>query len=375
MFNKQWLWEKLKGCNEVSALVVTKNGDSPTGSKVAILYIIYSVYIILCIHISDLRDSFFNFRDEIEIFNSLSCGSRSRFSRSRFFIIESHVSRRDRDFSSLNLVVRDEIENFHHWILKFETRSRCFSFQAGRWRRSPLVFPLVQGSSFWQVLHLAFSLGSLSKKLPHKTPIFGWCLHRENQSLTDANLIDIPLLSLFSPITQNIMQKSDESESSLMFDDKKWNIVRTWKVGVLPNLKWHKELEWVNTIDPVYMYILYVYNLKLAGRYIAEFSFLEARSRFFLFLSRFLRRDRDFCFPHLVFRDEIEIFAFLISFFKTRSRYFLSLSRFSRRFETKSRAKSHEIFRDRDISLGSASQFRIKNRFWQRHVYSAPFTC
>ena len=50
MFNKQWLWEKLKGCNEVSALVVTKNGDSPTGSKVAILYIIYSVYIILCIH-------------------------------------------------------------------------------------------------------------------------------------------------------------------------------------------------------------------------------------------------------------------------------------------------------------------------------------
>ena len=31
-------------------MVVTKNGDSPTGSKVAILYIIYSVYIILCIH-------------------------------------------------------------------------------------------------------------------------------------------------------------------------------------------------------------------------------------------------------------------------------------------------------------------------------------
>ena len=84
-----------------------------------------------------------------------------------------------------------------------------------------------------------------------------------------------------------------------------------------------------------------------------KISFFETRSRFFLFLSRFLRRDRDFCFPYLVFRDEIEIFAFLISFFETRSRFFLSLSRFSRRFETKSRAKSHEIFRDRDISLGS----------------------
>ena len=84
-----------------------------------------------------------------------------------------------------------------------------------------------------------------------------------------------------------------------------------------------------------------------------KISFFETRSRFFLFLSRFLRRDRDFCFPYLVFRDKIEIFAFLISFFETRSRFFLSLSRFSRRFETKSRAKSHEIFRDRDISLGS----------------------
>ena len=101
---------------------------------------------------------------------------------------------------------------------------------------------------------------------------------------------------------------------------------------------------------------LYVcYHLKLAARYILlKISFFETRSRFFLFLSRFLRQDRDFCFPYLVFRDEIEIFAFLISFFETRSRFFLSLSRFSRRFETKSRAKSHEIFRDRDISLGSA---------------------
>ena len=51
-----------------------------------------------------------------------------------------------------------------------------------------------------------FFTGKPFKKLPHKTPIFSWCLHRENQSLTDANLIDIPLLSLFSPITQNIMQ-------------------------------------------------------------------------------------------------------------------------------------------------------------------------
>ena len=95
---------------------------------------------------TDLRDTFFNFRDEIEIFTSLSCGSRSRFSRSRFFIIESHVSRRDRDFSSLNLVVRDEIENFHHWILKFETRSRCFSFLSStnfkpQSREQRMIFP------------------------------------------------------------------------------------------------------------------------------------------------------------------------------------------------------------------------------------------
>ena len=86
------------------------------------------------------------FEIEIEIFTSLSCGSRSRFSRSRFFIIESHVSRRDRDFSSLNLVVRDEIENFHHWILKFETRSRCFSFLSStnfkpQSREQRMIFP------------------------------------------------------------------------------------------------------------------------------------------------------------------------------------------------------------------------------------------
>lgn len=50
---------------------------------------------------------------------------------------------------------------------------------------------------------------------------------------------------------------------------------------------------------------LYVYyHLKLAARYIAE---------------------------NLVFRDKIEIFSFLISFFETRSRFLLSLSRFSRR--------------------------------------------
>ena len=50
---------------------------------------------------------------------------------------------------------------------------------------------------------------------------------------------------------------------------------------------------------------LYVYyHLKLAERYIAE---------------------------NLVFRDKIEIFSFLISFFETRLRFLLSLSRFSRR--------------------------------------------
>ena len=89
-------------------------------------------------------------------FTSLSCGSRSRFlppyhvvrdrdrdfylsimwfeieifhhwiscfeTRSRFFIIESRSSRRDREFSSLNLEVRDEIDMlFISFVNKFQT--------------------------------------------------------------------------------------------------------------------------------------------------------------------------------------------------------------------------------------------------------------
>ena len=50
----------------------------------------------------------------------------------------------------------------------------------------------------------------------------------------------------------------------------------------------------------------------------------EASSKIYCWKSRFSRQDRDFFFSYLVFWDEIEIFAFLISFFETRSRFLLS---------------------------------------------------
>ena len=65
---------------------------------------------------------FFYFRDEIEILlPSVSClETRSRFfhkisgfeTRSIFLFTESQASRRDRDFLSFNLEIRDKIENF-----------------------------------------------------------------------------------------------------------------------------------------------------------------------------------------------------------------------------------------------------------------------
>ena len=68
------------------------------------------------------RDAFFDFRDEIEILlPSVSClETRSRFfhkisgfeTRSRFLFTESQASRRDRDFLSFDLEIRDEIEIF-----------------------------------------------------------------------------------------------------------------------------------------------------------------------------------------------------------------------------------------------------------------------
>ena len=56
---------------------------------------------------------------EIEIFHHwISCFE----TRSRFFIIESRSSRRDREFSSLNLEIRDEIEMlFISFVNKFQT--------------------------------------------------------------------------------------------------------------------------------------------------------------------------------------------------------------------------------------------------------------
>ena len=55
------------------------------------------------------RDAFFNSRDEIEnFFLSVSCFE----TRSRISSLQSHVSRRDREFLPFGLMLRDEIENF-----------------------------------------------------------------------------------------------------------------------------------------------------------------------------------------------------------------------------------------------------------------------
>ena len=48
--------------------------------------------------------------------------------RSRFCFLQSRSSRQEREFFSLNLRVRDEIENFVHLISGFETRSRISVF-------------------------------------------------------------------------------------------------------------------------------------------------------------------------------------------------------------------------------------------------------
>ena len=76
-----------------------------------------------CLWCRGWRDAFFDFRDEIEILlPSVSClETRSRFfffkisgfeTRLRFLFTESQASRRDRDFLSFDLEIRDEIEIF-----------------------------------------------------------------------------------------------------------------------------------------------------------------------------------------------------------------------------------------------------------------------
>ena len=84
------------------------------------------------------REAFFNSRDEIEkFFLSVSCFE----TRSRISSFQSHASRRDREFLSLGLVLRDENENlilqshvsrrerdFFSSVSCFETRTRIFTF-------------------------------------------------------------------------------------------------------------------------------------------------------------------------------------------------------------------------------------------------------
>ena len=67
------------------------------------------------------RDAYFNSRDEIEnFFLSVSCFE----TRSRISSLQSHASRRDREFFPFSLMLRDEIKNFFLSVSCFETRSR-----------------------------------------------------------------------------------------------------------------------------------------------------------------------------------------------------------------------------------------------------------
>ena len=65
--------------------------------------------------------------------------------RSRISSFQSHASRRDREFLSFSLVLRDEIENFCLSVSCFETRSRIsvFRSRASRRDREFLSFDLV----------------------------------------------------------------------------------------------------------------------------------------------------------------------------------------------------------------------------------------
>ena len=74
-------------------------------------------------------------------------------------------------------------------------------------------------------------------------------------------------------------------------------------------------------------------------------SWFETRSRFVSSTSRASRRDREFVPSNLEFRDGDEI---LKKISRGRARYLV--------------AKSHEIFRDRDISPCSAAKCQIFNK-------------
>ena len=65
--------------------------------------------------------------------------------RSRISSFQSHASRREREFLSFSLVLRDEIENFCLSVSCFETRSRIsvFRSRASRRDREFLSFDLV----------------------------------------------------------------------------------------------------------------------------------------------------------------------------------------------------------------------------------------
>ena len=69
------------------------------------------------------REAYFNFRDGIEnICLSISCFETG----SRISFFQSHASRRDRDFITFSLVLRDENGNFFLSISCFETSTRIF---------------------------------------------------------------------------------------------------------------------------------------------------------------------------------------------------------------------------------------------------------
>ena len=65
--------------------------------------------------------------------------------RSRLSLFQSHASRRDREFLSFSLMLRDEIENFFLSVSCFETRSRISVFQSRASRQAREFVHLISG--------------------------------------------------------------------------------------------------------------------------------------------------------------------------------------------------------------------------------------
>ena len=186
-------------------------------------------------HIRGWRDAIFDFRDKIEILlHSVSCLE----TRPRFFHLISGFETRSR-FCSLNLRLRDEIENFCHLISKFETRSRIFNenfyLSCDIWnciflystntyfwiRKSPkYVFHHVLILNKSVLLLLQLSHWEASRSNPRQDFLTPWKVIVEwgqsNCNTSKSTFTFVRLVSRHCARMRQSLQKSGESESSVM---------------------------------------------------------------------------------------------------------------------------------------------------------------